>query len=369
MSFIVWIVLGSIACIVLSTMVKGRAHSLVLAAALAIASSSWASPASAADAPDAWITTKVKMALLMAEDVSTTAVRVDTTDGKVTLHGTVASADEKARAERATRSVAGVREVRDLLQVVDKPRQESTAIADEALSTAVEKRLAADPALRDSKIKVKSVNRGVVLLSGKAGTLSAHLDALEVARATPGVKRVASEIESPDTLADNEIWHDAKSDPKTATTSAAKDAWITTDAKVRLIANSDTPALDINVDTLGGVVTLFGTVPTEAARRAAEAEVKKIDGVKSVENDLQVVAQVSAAAVEHRDDRVKDAIDKRLKAREELSDANIDVEVADGVARLTGTVRGQPDRLTALTVARTTDGVRSVVGDLTVKVQ
>ena len=213
------------------------------------------------------------------------------------------------------------------------------------------------------------MHRGVVLMSGKPGTLSAHLDALEVARATPGVKRVASEIESPDALADDEIWRDAKNDSKTPAASAAKDAWITTDAKVRLIANSDTPARDINVDTLGGVVTLFGTVPTEAARRAAEAEVRKVDGVKSVENDLQVVAQVSAAAVEHRDDRVKDAIEKRLSARGELSDASIDVEVANGVARLTGTVRGQPDRLTALTVARTTDGVRSVVGDLTVKAQ
>jgi len=61
-------------------------------------------PASAADAPDAWITTKVKMALLVAEDVSPTAVRVDTTDGKVTLYGTVSSADEKARAERAAKA-------------------------------------------------------------------------------------------------------------------------------------------------------------------------------------------------------------------------------------------------------------------------
>jgi osmotically-inducible protein OsmY len=116
-------------------------------------------------------------------------------------------------------------------------------------------------------------------------------------------------------------------------------------------------------------VTLFGTVPTEAARRAAETEAKKVDGVKSVENDLQVVPQVSAAAVEHKDDRVQNAIETRLKARDELSDASIDVAVANGVARLTGTVRGQPDRLTALTVARTTDGVRSVVGDLTVKTQ
>ena len=309
------------------------------------------------------------MGLFMAEYVSATAVRVDTTDGKVTLHGTVASADEKARVEREAQGVKGVHEVRNLLQVVEEPRQESAAVADEALSAEVEKRLDADPALRDSKIGVKSANRGVVLLDGDARTLSAHLHALSVARAVSGVKRVASGIKSPDTLADDEIWRDEQSDPNTPAAAVAKDAWITTASKVRLIANSDTPARDINVDTLGGVVTLFGTVPTEAARRAAEVEVRKVDGVKSVENDLQVVPQVSAAAGEHQDERLKDAVEKRLEAREELSDTSIDVEVADGVARLTGTVRSQTDRLAALTLARTTDGVRSVIGDLTVKGQ
>ena len=357
--------------IIESKIANRRVRAFALAAVLAIASVGWASPASAADKPDAWITAKVKMSLLGAEDVSATAVRVDTTDGKVTLHGTVSSADEKARAERAAQGVTGVHEVRNLLQVVEKPRQEAAAVADDALAAAVTKQLAADPALRDSKIEVKSANRGVVLLDGDARTLSAHLHALEVARAVPGVKRVASEIESPDTLADDEIWRDA-SDPKTAETPAAmaaRDAWITTDAKVRLIANPATPARDINVDTLAGVVTLFGVVPTEAARRAAETEINKISGVKSVENDLQVVPQVSAAAVEHKDELVKGAIENRLKAREELSDASIGVEVANGVARLTGTVRSQPDRLIALTVSRSTDGVSSVVGDLTVKTQ
>jgi hyperosmotically inducible periplasmic protein len=346
-----------------------RGRTLALAAVLAVATMGWANPSSAAQAPDAWITTKVKMALLVAEDVSATAVRVDTIDGKVTLHGTVASADEKARAERAAQGVTGVHEVRNLLQVVAKPRQESAAVADEALSAEVDKRLDADPDLRDSKIGVKSTNRGVVLLSGEARTLSAHLHALEVARAVPGVKRVASEIESPDALADDEIWRDAKSDPKTPSAALARDAWITTESKVRLIANSATPARDINVDTRGGVVTLFGTVPTEAARRAAQLEVQKVDGVKSIENDLQVVPHVSAAAVEQQDEHLQDAIEKRLKAREELADASIDVEVADGVARLTGTVRSQSDRLSALTLARTTDGVRSVIGDLNVKAQ
>jgi osmotically-inducible protein OsmY len=360
--------MSAIAWILPSPIGRRRAsRALAFGAALAIASVGWSSPSRAADAPDVWVTTKVKMALLMADDVSATAVRVDTNEGKVTLHGTVASADEKARAERAAQGVEGVHEVRNLLQVVEKPRQDSTAADDEELSAEVEKRLGEDPALRESKLGVKSVNQGVVLLEGEAQTLSAHLHALEVARGVPGVKRVASEIESPDTLADDEIWRDAKRDPTAPAAASVRDAWITTEAKVRLIANSDTPARDINVDTLGGAVTLFGTVPTEAAKRAAETEIRKVDGVKSVENALEVVPHVSAAAVDRQDEQVKDAIEKRLKAREDLSDASIDVEVANGAARLTGSVPTQTDRLTALTVARSTEGVRSVVGDLTVE--
>lgn len=367
MSFIFWISLVSMAVFVPSaTRVRRRVRPLVFATTLAIVTAGWSSVASAADRPDTWITTKVKMALLVADDVSSTDVRVDTSEGKVTLYGTVSSAEERARAERAARDVEGVRELRSLLQVVAKPRQEAVAVADDAISKEVKKRLGADPALRESKIGVKSTNRGVVLLDGKANTLSAHLRALEVTRAVPGVKKVASEIESPDTLADNEIWRDADTDSKSSIAAAAKDSWITTESKVRLIANSQTPARDINVDTEKGVVTLFGTVPTEATRRAAEAEVKKVDGVRSVENELQVVPQVSAAAVEGQDARSKDAVEKRLKARNDLADSDIEVEVAGGVVRLTGTVDSQSDRLTALTVARGTDGVQSVIGELEV---
>jgi osmotically-inducible protein OsmY len=38
------------------------------------------------------------------------------------------------------------------------------------------------------------VNKGVVLLSGSAKTLDAHLRAVEVARKVPGVHRVSSEV-------------------------------------------------------------------------------------------------------------------------------------------------------------------------------
>src|SRR5262249_31545987 len=158
----------------------------------------------AMDSPDPWITTKVKMALLMADDVPSTAINVDTVDGRVTLHGVVASDAEKAGAEKAARSVDGVRTVQNLLQIVPASRKEAVKVADGELQKNVEAVLKRDAALEKSSVKVASVHDGVVLLSGKAETLSAHRRALEDARAVPGVKRVSSEIQSPDKLGDAE---------------------------------------------------------------------------------------------------------------------------------------------------------------------
>ena len=74
--------------------------------------------AAAAEAPDPWLTTKVKLSLLSSEGVDGLDVNVDTVDGRVTLHGTAATASERAQAEQLARQVQGVREVRNLIQVV-----------------------------------------------------------------------------------------------------------------------------------------------------------------------------------------------------------------------------------------------------------
>lgn len=75
-------------------------------------------PALAMDRPDAWITTKAKIALLTTSGVSGTAIHVDTTDGRDTIYGSVARAPDRTKAEQAVRSIEGVREIRDLVQVV-----------------------------------------------------------------------------------------------------------------------------------------------------------------------------------------------------------------------------------------------------------
>jgi len=149
-----------------------------------------------AGAPDAWVSTKAKIALLTADDVSVTAVNVDTVNGNVTLHGKVKSEGEKQRAEVAVRKVDGVKSVKNLLQVVPDAFKESVKANDEAIKENVENTLKGDQTLSD--VKVASVNKGVVLLSGKTTTLGQKLQAIETAWKVPGVQRVASEIETGD---------------------------------------------------------------------------------------------------------------------------------------------------------------------------
>jgi len=323
-----------------------------------------AGAANAAQRPDAWVTTKVKMSLLTSEGVSATNVHVDTVDGRVTLHGSVPTEAEKLRAEQVAGQVDGATKVRNLLQVVAPKHEAITEATDDQLEERVKSSLKTDRALADSSITVQSVNAGVVLLSGKARTLSDAYRAVGVTAGVPGVRRVASEIQSPDTLGDDELWRDGAYDAAAYEKSAARDTWITTAAKVRLIANSETPGFDINVDTKDGIVTLFGVVASTNSKRAAEAEVRKIGGVKNVVNDLQIVAEANQDRVGHKDDEISKAIQKRYDAIGALEDSKIDIAVSNGVTRLSGTVMSRSDQVAALTVARSTAGVVRVIDDL-----
>jgi len=340
-----------------------RTH--LIAAALWSTSLFWGAIASADQRPDAWVTTKTKMALLTTEGVSGTAIDIDTVNGRVTLHGKVATQAEKDKAAAIAKGIDGVTEVRNLLQVVPEAQSKPVSVADSDLKDRIEKALKADQTVAKSSISVESVNNGVVLLSGNAASLNAHLRAIEVAGRVPGVRRVASEIKSPDTIADAEIYKERPSNagdaPHTPT-----DYYVTSMTKMRLLANSDTPALDINVDTRDGVVTLFGIVPTAQAKAAAEAEARKVSGAKNVRNELQIVPEQARDKVEVRDEDLMKKVDAAFDTRPPLRDADITVEVKNGVVRLTGSVPSQGDRLEAAVAARSVAGVRSVRDELRV---
>ncbi|MFN2376264.1 MAG: BON domain-containing protein [Candidatus Binatia bacterium] len=340
------------------------------AALLAVSVLALSLPAFAAGAPaDAWTTTKVKVALATGGDVNAAEVHVDTVRRQVTLHGTVATAVEKEAAGRTAEAVEGVEAVRNLLQVVPARDEVAVAEKDDDVHQRVTAALAADASLRDSSIAVQSVNKGLVLLKGDARTVSDHLTAIEVARAVPGVRRVASQVQSEDALADEDIWKEPNiavgGGGSPTPPGAAADLYTTSKVKMGLLANAETPAMEINVDTRAGVVTLFGMVPTAASKAAAEAQAVKTGGVVSVKNQLQVVAVASQPAVEAKDDVIQKDVARNLG--ESAAFSKVSCEVKNCVARLTGSVSTGLDRVEAMQIARGTKGVCSVKDDLTVE--
>jgi hyperosmotically inducible protein len=66
------------------------------------------------------------------------------------------------------------------------------------------------------------------------------------------------------------------------------DSLITTKAKAKILATKELKTLQISVQTREGEVTLSGLVDNEAAKMKAEEVVSGIEGVKSVNNGLQI---------------------------------------------------------------------------------
>ncbi|MEJ2515317.1 MAG: BON domain-containing protein [Gammaproteobacteria bacterium] len=69
----------------------------------------------------------------------------------------------------------------------------------------------------------------------------------------------------------------------------AQDARITSSVKTRLVGDKYVDALQVNVDTYEGVVTLRGQVTNRTARDQAARLAGAVSGVKSVDNRIEVV--------------------------------------------------------------------------------
>ena len=161
----------------------------VAASALALFVS--AAPAHAAS--DTWIGTKAKIALLTADDVPGTAIDVDVKGGMITLTGKVHTAAQKAKAEQVAHGIDGATGVKNMLQVVPKPAEKAVDASDDQIKDKVQAALKTQGL---SDVSVDSVNNGVVMLKGKTDSLGRELAAIETTAKVPGVKRVASQIES-----------------------------------------------------------------------------------------------------------------------------------------------------------------------------
>jgi hyperosmotically inducible protein len=73
-----------------------------------------------------------------------------------------------------------------------------------------------------------------------------------------------------------------------ATRRAVEDGTLTTKIKAKMALDDSVKALDLDVDTSNGVVTVSGTVRTEAERTRALALARETEGVKQVVDRLQL---------------------------------------------------------------------------------
>jgi hyperosmotically inducible protein len=81
---------------------------------------------------------------------------------------------------------------------------------------------------------------------------------------------------------------EAAKDAGAAVSATVDDAAITASVSAGLAKDPDLSAIKINVDTKGGAVSLKGPAPTAAAKARAEEIAKGVQGVTSVNNQLDV---------------------------------------------------------------------------------
>ena len=162
------------------------------------------------------------------------------------------------------------------------------------------------------------------------------------------------------------------------------DSVITTKVKARLVKDKQVRARDIEVKTVNGVVELSGTArSTREASRAASIA-RKVRGVQSVKNDIQVSAKPTASVREKMPDKDRPATTQRsdqpvsdsvittkIKALyvkdKDVSFRAIEVKTVNGVVHLGGTAKSRQEADKAESMARNVEGVKSVKNDIRVQ--
>ena len=144
-------------------------------------------------APD--VASDVRHALDQAgfKDVS---VSQDRDKGVVALTGSVATEDDKARAESITRSIAGTQVVSNGIGVRPTDDRSTAKKVDSDLDSGIDKNLDAKLVQHKLKRDVRyDVNNGVVTLKGNVNSEAQRSSVEKIAQDVPNVKQVVNELE------------------------------------------------------------------------------------------------------------------------------------------------------------------------------
>jgi osmotically-inducible protein OsmY len=266
-------------------------------------------------------------------DVRRDNVNVTVEQGRVTLSGTVDSWLAYTQAEEAARFTVGVEDVRNNLEI-EPPR--GVEVDGEEIRRDVRNQLDWDYRVDEQDVNVR-VSDGVVTLRGTVETYSGKEAAEADAWSVTGVVDVRNNIE-----VDAETQDQGQGN-------------ISRSAENVLEWNSEIDAADIVVSTVGGIVTLEGTVDSYWKKVRAEELVANVTGVVDVQNRLAVVPGEDIVD-QHIAEDIVDAIER--KSFVDMED--VTVRVKDGVVTLNGQVDSRTERQAVYESALYTDGVTAV---------
>ena len=199
-------------------------------------------------------------------------IKIQSTDGDVTLTGTVSEESHKTLAQETLAGLPGVESVDNSLEVKGERLAESS---DAWLRMKVKTILFLHHSLSDSKTEV-NVNDGIVTLQGEATNQAQKELTTEYAKDVEGVKDVKNEM--------------TVTKKRKAQTVGQKidDASITAQVKMALLYHRSTSALNTKVETKRGVVTLHGKAGNAAELTLATKLANDVKGVKRVENRMTI---------------------------------------------------------------------------------
>lgn len=210
------------------------------------------------------------------------------------------------------------------------------------------------------------VEQGTAILTG---TVESEVDrelAEQVALGIEGIQKVDNKL-----LVDGQYQPKASSEPTLS--QRFDDATLTATVKSKLLWNSSTEGLDVDVDTKNGVVSLSGEAQSAEAKELAGRLADNTDGVRKVVNNLKVSGKPSTAAkaqdsADKAGTAITDAwITSKVKSSylysRNLDGLDISVETKGGLVNLSGVVNTPAEKDLAIEVANNIRGVRSVNAD------
>jgi len=155
----------------------------------------------------------------------------------------------------------------------DTTQEVKGAVSDSWLTSKTKIALFADERVKGREVRIETVN-GQVFLRGKVDSDVAKTAAEEIAKGVEGVKGVKNDLQVVPPAARKAVTADDKQITKTVTATLARD-----------------PQLKkIDVRTDAGVVVLSGEVQSMAQSAKAADLAHRVDGVKSVKNELRVMS-------------------------------------------------------------------------------